>query len=282
MNGALVRKTIRDARAVTFGVAAAFFLITLLTAISYAPFAEQLAQLEVSEELLAFFGGISSIATPEGYYVSQVFAYGALLLAVIGIVAGTAAVAGEESAGTLDLLLAQPVRRRTVLFSKALGIFLALLVASVASLLGFAVAAPFTDLGIGLDALGVAHWHMLHQAALFSSLALLGSAALPTRAQAAVLAAGAMVILWVGAGLAAIAEPLSFFRHISPFAWTNFERAMLGSGEWKGVGLDLGLALAFVVAAAAAFERRDVVAGPRERERLLPFRPRRRAPAAGD
>lgn len=282
MKGALVRKTVRDARAVTFGVSAAFFLITLLTAVSYAPFRDQLEEFELSEDLLAFFGGISSIATPEGYYVSQVFAYGALLLAVIGIVAGTAAVAGEEAAGTLDLLLAQPVRRRTVLFSKAAGILLALLAASAASLLGFLAAAPFTELGIGLDALGVAHWHMLHQAVLFSALALIGSAALPTRAQAAVVSAGAMVLLWVGAGLGAIAEPLSFFRDISPFAWTNFERAMLGSGEWRGAALDLALSAAFVLAAAAAFERRDLVAGPRERGQLLPLPLLRRARAGSE
>jgi ABC-2 type transport system permease protein len=60
-----------------------------------------------------FAGGELDIASPAGYLNSQVFALMApLLLLIFTIGAGASAVAGEEERGTLDLLLAHPLRRR--------------------------------------------------------------------------------------------------------------------------------------------------------------------------
>jgi beta-exotoxin I transport system permease protein len=57
--------------------------------------------------------------TPEGYLQSELFAFLApILLIVYAVGAGARAIAGEEEAGSLDLLLSVPIRRRRVLLDK--------------------------------------------------------------------------------------------------------------------------------------------------------------------
>jgi len=69
---------------------------------------------DLPESLRALFvGGELDIASPAGFLNSQVFALTApMLLLIFAIGAGSGAVAGEEERGTLDLLLAHPLRRR--------------------------------------------------------------------------------------------------------------------------------------------------------------------------
>ncbi|GBD24372.1 hypothetical protein HRbin29_02050 [bacterium HR29] len=265
MRSALWWKTFRDAKASVGGVAFALFAIAALVAGLYPMYRDQLTDELFPEELRRFFGDVASIATPEGYYVSQHFAYASMLAAIVGLIAGSAAVAGEEAAGTLDLLLAQPVRRSRLLLEKAAGIGVGIAAAALGSLLGFLVLAPWVDVGLHLGPIAAAHLHMVHQAALFSAVAISGSAWLPTRAQAGLAGAAVMVAAWVAVGLGATIEALSALRDVSPFGWVDYEAVLRGdSWEWRGVVLDVVLTAALLALACWGFERRDIVAGPRE------------------
>lgn len=257
-------KSFRDARASVIGVSLALFLTAVLVAGLYPLYQDQLSDELLPEELRGFFGDVASIATPEGYYVSQYFAYAPMLMALVGLIAGSAAVAGEEAAGTLDLLLAQPVRRRRVLLEKVAGIVLGLAVATVASLLAFLVLVPGVDIGVGLGILALAHVHMFHQALLFSAAAVAASAWFSSRAQAGLGGAALMVASWVALGLGATIESLSVLREVSPFGWVDYEATLQGAWSWRGPVLDLGLVAGLVALACYGFERRDILGGPRE------------------
>lgn len=284
--GAVVWKTLRDARASVLGVGLALFAIAALVAGLYPLYRDQLRDELFPEELRRFFGDIASIATPEGYYVSQHFSYAPMLVAIVGLIAGSAAVAGEEAAGTLDLLLAQPVRRAQLLLAKAAGVGVGLGVATAGSLLGFLLLLPWVPTGLEVGPLLLAHGHMLHQAALFSAVAIAGSAWLPTRAQAGLAGAAAMVASWVAVGLGAAIEPLSFLRELSPFGWVRYEAALQGMWSWQGPLLDALLVAILLVLACWGFERREVTPGLRElgpwwRRLLPPWLPARGHRASG-
>lgn len=82
------------------------------------------------EALLAAFGidPSLSIASVEGFLATYVFGWMVpLFFLVFAISYGARAIAGEEETGTMDLLLANPVRRSSVVLAKfaALGILLA-------------------------------------------------------------------------------------------------------------------------------------------------------------
>jgi len=65
------------------------------------------------------FGGELDYTSGAGYLGSELFAFMVpLLLAVAAIGAGARATAGEEEAGTIDLLLANPVSRRRLIVEK--------------------------------------------------------------------------------------------------------------------------------------------------------------------
>lgn len=78
--------------------------------------------------------GGSDLVSPKGYLNTQVFAFFVpAVLLVFGLGRAAASLAGEEEARTLDLLLAQPISRRSAYVQKAAAIvvWLALLAACV-------------------------------------------------------------------------------------------------------------------------------------------------------
>ncbi len=97
--------------------------LVLLYASFYPSIKANAAQLdkyfETLPEALRNAIGTGSISSPVGYLRSEIFStMGPLLLLILAIGAGARAIAGEEEGKTLDLLLANPVTRRTVVLQK--------------------------------------------------------------------------------------------------------------------------------------------------------------------
>lgn len=204
-------------------------------------------------------GGELDLTSPVGYLNSQVYALMApLLLLIFAIGAGAGAVAGEEERGTLDLLLAQPLRRRDFVTARfvALGALVAAL--SVAVLATVAVTSLLVDLEIGLGRLLAGSVSLWLLGLLFGGLALAAGAVVPGRTRAIAAAAGVAVLAWLLDGLAQTVGPLEPLRPLSPY-YQAMGRNPLGEGApWSGWAL---LALGAAVTALAAvwgLERRDV------------------------
>ncbi|HEX3901166.1 MAG TPA: ABC transporter permease subunit, partial [Mycobacteriales bacterium] len=87
----------------------------------------------LSPTMQALLGG-SSLTSATGYLSTQLFAFflPAVLL-VFAISRGAAAIAGEEEQHTLDLLLAQPIRRRNVYLQKSASVLIGIAALTVAS-----------------------------------------------------------------------------------------------------------------------------------------------------
>jgi beta-exotoxin I transport system permease protein len=78
--------------------------------------------------------GGSDLTSPVGYLSTQVFAFFLpIVLLVFGLGRGAASVAGEEEGRTLDLLLAQPVTRRSAYLQKAAAVAVGIGLLTVAS-----------------------------------------------------------------------------------------------------------------------------------------------------
>ena len=74
----------------------------------------------------AFLGGATDHSSPEGYFQIELFALMApALIGIFAINLGSAAIAGEEAARTLPLLLSAPVSRSQVIIGKSIGLALA-------------------------------------------------------------------------------------------------------------------------------------------------------------
>lgn len=126
------------------------------------------------DALTSFMGG----DVPGGYVVGEVFnLISPLALVAYAVLTGASAIAGEEEAGTMDLLAAQPVSRRGILAAKAIGLAAALTVATALFALAAVVSSALFGTGPTISAVIATCVHLLLLAMAFGALALAVGAA---------------------------------------------------------------------------------------------------------
>src|SRR5579884_916349 len=210
--------------------------------------------------LLAFFGiERNGLDTAAGYLQAELFSLMVpLSLIAYMIAAGSAATAGEEEAGTLDLLLAQPVSRRRVLVEKyaaACAALLAITVVFVAVLVVFTHVFDVRVAATHLVAAGISGYLL---ATLFGAVALLAGCATGHRPLAAAIASALPIAAYLLTSLATLVEGLRRFRPASPFWWYSGHEPLRRGLEPLHVALLCAVTLVCVVASAVVFERRDL------------------------
>jgi len=256
----VLAKTLRDQRWQIAGFGLALLLIAALDVSIWPAYRDQLQNFEVPPALQAFLGDMS-IATGPGFLSAEFFSWIPILLIVYAILAGTGAIAGEESAGSMDLLLAQPVTRRSLVLQKTAAVCAGSALIVAIGYAGFALTIPFVEIDVSLGDVAVASANMLPITLLFFALSLWFGAAAPSRAMAAGAAIGVVTAGYFLYTVANGVEALRGLRYASPFYYYGSGTSLVKGINWPHVGLLLGLAVLFVAAALRAFERRDVSTG---------------------
>jgi beta-exotoxin I transport system permease protein len=260
----LVRKTLRDLRTATIWIGLAVFLMALFDVLIYPEYKASIAGMEIPEFFEGFLGEAGSLATPEGFFAAEFFSWVPLLVITLAIIGGTGTLAGEEDAGTLDLLLAQPVTRTRALLEKALGLSIAIALATLAAIPGFLLGMLFADVEIGAGRLFAATLAMLPLALLFLALSIWGGATLANRGAAAAVAIGAVVVGYFVYTLGATVGVLETPRRLTPFYWCEGSYVLVHGLDPLRIGGTLLLAAALLGLALLAFQRRDLASGARE------------------
>jgi ABC-2 type transport system permease protein len=264
MRFALVRKTLADARGVTVGITLVVAAIALIDLAVYPSYKESLADFEIPEALKGFLGEATDLSSPAGFLSAEFFSWVPLLLITLAIITGTAAFAGEEGAGTLDLLLAQPVKRWRVVVEKAVALTAAVIIGAFAGLAGFLIGRLWVDIEIGTGRFALATANMIPITLLFLMLSLWASAALPTRAAAATLLTGLVIVAYFVQILGEVVPSLRTVRKLSPFYWADASRVLLHGLDWARPAAFLALATICLVMTLWSFERREIAQGGRE------------------
>lgn len=215
---------------------------------------------DLPESVRALFaGGELDLTSPVGYLNSQIFALTApLVLLIFAIGAGAGVVAGEEERGTLDLVLAHPVRRRAYVVQRflALGALIAALAATLLACV--TLGSRLVDLEIGFGRVLAASVGVALLALLYGAVALAAGSLAPGRVRAIAVAAGLAVAAWIFDGLAHAVDALEPWRRIEPYYHAlgqNPLRDGAPAGSWA---LLVGATVVLVAVAAAGLERRDV------------------------
>ncbi|MDQ1104111.1 ABC-2 type transport system permease protein [Nocardioides zeae] len=212
----------------------------------------------LSPDVAAAFG-LDQIATASGYLRGNLYAVLLpLLLGLMALTAATSLTAGDEEAGRLELLLALPVRRRTVFLTRLLTVVVSLAVVSV--LVGLLVAGWVAALDMDVSTTGVAAGTTATSllAALHACLAYAAACSGLSRSATMAVAGGVLVLGYLLHAIAPLSSALEPLAVVSPWEWA------LGSNPletgFDPVGL-LALLVASVVVTAvgtALVERRDV------------------------
>lgn len=213
------------------------------------------------EDVLAAFN-YTDMVSAQGYLGAAV--YGLLvplLVAVFAIAWGARGVAGDEGAGTLDLVLAHPVSRRSVAVQRFAALLLALAaVAAVLLVAMLALRGPFQLDEVAAGGLVAINLQLALFGACFGALAFAVGAATGSRAAALGAGAGAAVLAYLANSVFPQVSSLSWTRSVSPFHWYLGGSPLTDGVQWSGVALLVGTTLVLVAAGTAAFTRRDLKA----------------------
>lgn len=242
------------------GVGAYIALIAaIFPSIGGSPDFDQLLE-SYPEALKALFGLESgaSITSGAGFLDAELFSLMLpLFVLVLAIGSGARAIAGEEDAGRLELVLSYPLRRRDAVLAK--GAAVAVEVVVVSAVAGFVILLfdPLVGLDLSFARVLGAILALVALGLLHGWLALAVGAAVPSRTLAIGVPAGLAAAAYLVGGLHTLAGWLDPFRFLSSFWLVG--SSPLGSGV-NEVGVLVVLATAAVVLwiGSLLLERRDL------------------------
>lgn len=224
--------------------------------------AEQMnAYLEAMPEafVAVFMGEYTDMASPAGFmstYISSLFVPMLFLFYAIG--AGSDAIAGEEARGTLDLLLANPVSRRSVLVHKSIALIVAVAVLTVMLWLVLVASAYAVGMSVsywGLLAVSLGNFLLV---VCLGALALGVASATGSKGLGTGLATGVAAVSYLVNAFAPSLDWLRPYREVSLFYLYTGRDPLVNGLHPASVAVFLVLTVVFLAGGSYFFERRDL------------------------
>jgi ABC-2 type transport system permease protein len=215
---------------------------------------EAMGNVEYPQEILAAFGASGGdISDPRVFYDIEFFSLAPSISAVFAVIAGTAALAGEESAGTMDFLAALPFTRRRLFEAKALAVAAGTVLVAAITSLAWIVPMPFAELAGDLtvrDLIG-ATFLQVPFLLLIGAIAMLLGAVAPSRSAAAAWTGAFVIAAYLLVAFASVTDRVESLRYASPYYYTDLPGILE-----KGLHLDHQVVLWTMIAACYAVGRR--------------------------
>ncbi len=260
----LIRVSLSQQRRALIGWGIGLAAVALIYAAVYPSIKQSAADLDkymqnLPDAVRSIIG--ADYTSPAGYLRAELFALlGPVLLLVYGVGAGGKAIAGEEEARSLDLLLTTPMPRRRVVLDKAITLALTLLALSaLLFVVVIALGPPFgLDVAIAHVAATCVMFFLLGLA--FTWFALAVGCATGRKAWASAVAGGVAVVAYVLNAIAPSVSGLSWARPLSPFRWYLEPDPLVTGIHAQNVLVLAVIAAVCLVVAVWAFRRRDLAA----------------------
>ncbi|MQF65194.1 hypothetical protein FIM04_03635 [SAR202 cluster bacterium AC-409-J13_OGT_754m] len=224
----ILGKTIFDLRIQIFGWGIGMGLLALLIVLVYPSISSTYGDImkEMPEGMMAFFGGNTSLHNFEGYLSQEFFNPAPLALAVFAILSGSQIIVGEESQGTLELILVQPISRFKVFIFKALGLLIANGAIIFIMLVIFSFAVLIADVEVNTTRILNAFLLLWPFLATLSFLSMLLSLLFSSRIVAGTVMAVLIVSSFILHGLSNLVSWLEAYRHIYITAYFQGRNAL--------------------------------------------------------
>jgi ABC-2 type transport system permease protein len=221
---------------------------------------EMAAALDAYPQELLDALGFTDIASPEGYLGSTTYGIlGPILMIIFAGSLGTRAIAGEEEAGRLDVLLSHPVERWQVVIQRAAALVVAVIFAGVVIFVAMLLVAGPAEMGeIPPGHLAAASLQLVLLSILFGCLALAAGAVSGSRG----LTWGVVAIVGVGSYFANTLGPsidaIAWAQNLSPFYYFSGGQPLVNGWQLGDAAMLGGVALVLVALAVVGFRRRDI------------------------
>lgn len=231
----------------------------------YPSFRDQAQQLQQSFSKLPsaavqLLGGDTDFLSPLGFLNSKIYFFMLpLLLAVQAIGLGTSLIGREEQDHTLEMTLAQPVSRTSVLVAKAVAGAVSLLITMVVATVTTVVTAAAVNLGVGWQGIvlvGLMGWLL---ALTSGGVAYVLAASGWARGAAMGVAAGLALAGYIVGSLAQTVDWLQIPAKLLPFHYYRSEAILkTGQAAWTDIGYFVAVTAGLMALSWLAFRRRDL------------------------
>jgi ABC-2 type transport system permease protein len=204
--------------------------------------------------------GFTDITTAAGYLGSTTYGIlGPILIIIYAAVLGGRAIAGEEEAGRLEVLLAHPVSRWRVLVERWLAMAVSLAVVGAVLLLAMiAVASLLGFQGIDPAEQAAATLQMVLLGLVFGSLALAVGAATGSRGVALGAVAVVGVLTYFANTLGPSVDAIAWSRDLSPFHYYSGGQPLLHGLQLADAGTLLAASVVLLGLGGLVLRRRDI------------------------
>jgi ABC-2 type transport system permease protein len=214
-------------------------------------------------ELMAFFGDVSKMLTPAGYVDTLFFSYIPIIVCIFAILACANLLVGDEEKGILDLVLAHPVTRGMLFWSRLYAFCIAVILILAIAWLGFVIPLPRTSFEATPLELLLPFVSLFALMLFIGTLTLMLSLILPSLTWAAMLSGLILVASYFLTSLSRLSEDLKPIERFFPMHYYQGGQAM-SQMDWAWFGILVGFSVLFSWIALWLFERRDIrVSGER-------------------
>lgn len=258
-------KNLRDRRKALFWWSIALIAFVLMICSVY-PSVKQSGEamkkyLEVWPEYFkaAFLGEVTDITTPEGFLNAELFFFTLpLMFLIYAIGFGGGAIAGEEEAGTLDLLLANPLPRWRVVLEKFLAMLAGMAILSFVFWLSLVISVNAFDIEVGLGPLAAATLSSALLGFSFGVVALAVGCATGKRGASIGIATTLTLASYLLNTLAQIVESFKDYQKLSLFYYHVVSDPLTNGLKMGDMAVFIGTIAVFLVIALIAFQHRDL------------------------
>lgn len=203
--------------------------------------------------------GYNDVTSGPGYAQSTFFGLvGFVILTIAAIGWGTAAIAGDEENGTLELTLAHAVSRPQVVLERTLAIVVKLLAIGVVTAVVMLALNEPSELDLEPGNI-VASTATLLALGFSTAMVALAAGALTGRHSIALAAgAGVAVLGYVANAVGKLIDDLEWLHSLSPYTWAWAESPLKNGLDGAGFSGLIALSVVALAVALVGFARRDV------------------------
>ena len=203
--------------------------------------------------------GYDQIATGTGYTQATFFGLmGFALLTICAVNWGTAAIAGDEENGSLELTLAHGVSRTQVVIERTAAIVVRLLVLIVVAVVMILALNDSSELAIGVPNLIGTAAALLGLTLVTATAAVAVGALTGRRAFASAAGAGIAVAGYALNAVSKQTDDLEWLHNLSPYYWAYGDEPLTNGADPWMLALLFGVAAVLTVVAVVALRRRDI------------------------
>lgn len=261
MSFKILRQTLRDRWKSLSLVTALFFVLMVYMTAVYPETAKltNVNDILKNPAIQLILGKLHFDNSFESYISTKALIFTGLITGAFVAWLSSSFLSGEIDHRTIDLLLAQPVRRERLVLARYAALVPIVAALMLAALAGIAAGLSALNITASVPWLAYTLAHMGAFALAFGAIALFVSACLSDGRRAALISLGALALMYFMETVSTVVDLLGPLRYFSLFHYARYnEILMTRTLSLVDLGVMLAVAAVFVALAAYVFRGRDI------------------------